>query len=141
MKNVRLAFKISAISIAILTLGLLVLCFGINMRMRAVMQDSIMQQLGNSVEMQTEMVKDYIDKAEAYLINYAQAPELLKALTDTDNASAIQELQDYTEKYAEVGDNLENIYACDWNSTVVASRVPGVIIQNQHIQQSGTGNT
>lgn len=127
MKNVRLAFKINILSIAILALGLTGLCFGINLQMRKVMQDSILQQMGDSVEMQTELVKDYVDKAEAYLINYAQAPELLRAFAAPEDEKVRRELQEYTEKYAGVGDNLENIYASAWDSTVLASRVQGVI--------------
>ncbi|MDE7297860.1 MAG: hypothetical protein K2N94_03385, partial [Lachnospiraceae bacterium] len=65
MKNVRLAFKISIILIVILALGLFGLCFGINMRMRSVMQDSIMEQMSGSVEMQTKIVEDYVNQSEA----------------------------------------------------------------------------
>ena len=97
MKNVRLAFKINILSITILALGLTGLCFGINLQMRKVMQDSILQQMGDSVEMQTELVKDYVDKAEAYLINYAQAPELLRAFAAPEDEKVRREVHEISE--------------------------------------------
>lgn len=127
MKNVRLAIKISILSISIMALGLIALCLGINTKMHGIMRDSILSHMGESVDMQTEIVEDYVDKAEAYLIDYAQAPALLEVLKNPSNPEAVQKLQAYTEKYAKVGDNLENIYASDWNSTVLASVVQGVI--------------
>ncbi|MDE6873047.1 MAG: hypothetical protein K2P87_01110 [Lachnospiraceae bacterium] len=127
MKNVRLAIKISILSISIMALGLIALCLGINTKMHGIMRDSILSHMGESVDMQTEIVEDYVDKAEAYLIDYAQAPALLEVLKNPSDPEAVQKLQAYTEKYAKVGDNLENIYASDWNSTVLASVVQGVI--------------
>ncbi|MDE7211015.1 MAG: hypothetical protein K2O03_06170 [Lachnospiraceae bacterium] len=127
MKNIKLSIKISIISISIMALGLIALCLGINTKMHGIMRDSILSHMGESVDMQTEIVKNYVDKAEAYLIDYAQAPALLEVLTNPTDEDAIQKLQTYTEKYARVGDNLENIYASDWNSTVLSSVVTSVI--------------
>ena len=86
-----------------------------------------MSQLNNSVETQAEIVRSYVDKAETYLIGYAQAPKMIETLQDTGDAGNVTQLQEYTDRYAGTGDNLENIYAADYNSTVVASHVQGVI--------------
>lgn len=127
MKNVKLAVKISLISIVILVIGLFVLWFSTNTQMTRVMENSIVQQMNHSVETQAQIVKNYVDKAESYLISYAQAPEMASVLKNTENASGVAVLQEYTDAYAETGDNLENIYASDWGSTVIASHVQGVI--------------
>lgn len=127
MKNVKLAIKISILSIIIMAVGLIALCFGINTKMHKIIRDSILSQMGESVDMQTEIVEDYVDMAETYLTDFTQAPVVLEALLDPSNENAAKKLQDYTEKYAESGKNLENIYVCDWNSTVLSSIVPTVI--------------
>lgn len=127
MKNVKLAVKIGVISIVVLLAGLLSLCIATNTQMSRVVEDSILQQLKNSVEMQAEIVRNYVDKAESYLIGYAQAPEMAGTLKNTGNAAEVKALQEYTDAYAKTGENLENIYAADYNSTVIASRVQGVI--------------
>lgn len=127
MKNIRMAVKISIISIVVLVLGLAGLWFAANQQMTKTMEASIVRQLSASVEMQAEIVRSYVDKAEAYLVGYAQAPVLTKALQKTEDGALAAELQEYTDAYAVTGDNLENIYAADYNSTVIASRVQGVI--------------
>lgn len=127
MKNIKMAAKISLISIVILVIGLVGLWFAANRQMTKVMEESIVQQLNNSVEMQAEIVRNYVDKAETYLIGYAQAPIMADVLRNTSDESGKAGLQEYTDAYAETGDNLENIYAADYNSTVIASRVQGVI--------------
>ncbi len=127
MKNIKIATKISIITIGILAVGLFGLWFVANGQMTKVMKASIMSQLNNSVETQAEIVRSYVDKAETYLIGYAQAPKMIETLQDTGDAGNVTQLQEYTERYAGTGDNLENIYAADYNSTVVASHVQGVI--------------
>lgn len=126
MKNVKLAAKISVISIIMLVIGLLGLWFVTNNQMTKVMEESILQQLSSSVEMQAEIVKNYVAEAETYLAGFAQAPEVERGLRDTGNSDAVEELQEYTDAYAEIGD-LENIYAADYGSTVISSHVQGAI--------------
>lgn len=127
MKNIKLSIKISIISISIMAFGLIALCLGINTKMQDIIRDSILSHMSESVDMQTEIVENYVDQAEAYLMDYAQAPALLEVLANPADEDAVKKLQTYTEKYAKVGDNLENIYASDWNSTVLSSVVTGVI--------------
>lgn len=127
MKNIKMAVKISLISIVILVIGLVGLWFAANREMTEVMKESIIQQLNNSVETQAEIVRNYVDKAETYLIGYAQAPIMADTLQNTADTSGTAALQEYTDAYAATGDNLENIYAADYNSTVIASYVQGVI--------------
>ena len=127
MKNIKMAVKISLISIVILVIGLVGLWFAANREMTEVMKESIIQQLNNSVETQAEIVRNYVDKAETYLIGYAQAPIMADTLQNTADTSGTAALQEYTDAYAATGDNLENIYAADYNSTVTASYVQGAI--------------
>lgn len=126
MKNVKLAAKISVISIIMLVIGLVGLWCVTNSRMSKVMEESIMQQLSNSVEMQAEIVENYVAEAETYLAGFAQAPEVETGLRDTGNSDAVEALQEYTDAYAEIGD-LENIYTADYGSTVISSHVQGAI--------------
>lgn len=127
MKNVKLAVKISIITIGILVVGLVGLWFGINQQMSKIMKQAILQQLNDSVMTQAEIVRNYVDKAETYLIGYAQAPIMQTALRSSSDAGAESELQEYTDAYAGTGDNIENIYAADYGSTVMASHVQSVI--------------
>ena len=97
MRNMKMAAKISLISIVILAIGLAGLWFAANRQMTKVMEESIIQQLNNSVETQAEIVRNYVDKAETYLIGYAQAPAMAKTLQNTADESGKAELQEYTD--------------------------------------------
>ena len=127
MKNLKLAVKISMIAIGILVIGLMGLWLGTDLQMTKIMRGAIIQQLSDSVMTQAEIVRNYVDKAEAYLIGYAQEPLMQEVFTTPGNSAGVGKLQEYTDVYAGTGDNLENIYAADYNSTVIASHVPGVI--------------
>jgi len=127
MKNMKLATKISILVTLMLVIGLSLFWFTTNSQMKAVMEDSIIQSLNDSVKTQSEIVNNYVDKAETYLIGFAQSPELADTIAKANVGSNAKVLQDYTLSYAEVGENIENIYISDWNSTVLSSCVEAVI--------------
>lgn len=127
MKNMKMAVKINLIIISILVIGFICLWFTVNRRMTEVMEQSIVRQLDNSVETQAEIVRNYVDQAAAYLIGYAQAPVMTSALSDVSDDSELMKLQEYTDAYAGVGNNLENIYVADYDSKVIASYERGPI--------------
>ena len=127
MKNIKIAIKISIFSISILIVGLFGLWLAANQQMSKMMKASIVQQLVHSVETQAEIVRAYVDTAEMYLIGYAQAPIMTETLKSPQNTQAAAKLQEYTDTYAAIRNDLENIYVADYGSTVIASHVQGVI--------------
>lgn len=127
MKNIKIAIKISIFSISILIVGLFGLWLAANQQMSKMMKASIVQQLVHSVETQAEIVRAYVDTAEMYLIGYAQAPIMTETLKSPQNTQTAAKLQEYTDTYAAIRNDLENIYVADYGSTVIASHVQGVI--------------
>lgn len=127
MKNIKIATKISMISVVILTIGLAILWLAANSRMTSVVKQSILDSLKDSVAMQAEIVREYVGEAETYLVGYAQAPKMASTLQNTGDSAAVAVLQEYTDQYASTARNLENVYAANYNSTVIASHVQGVI--------------
>lgn len=127
MKNMKLATKISFLVTIMLVVGLSLFWFTTNNQMTKVMEESIIQSLNDSVKTQSEIVNNYVDKAETYLIGFAQSPELADTIKNVNKGKNANVLQDYTLAYAAVGENIENIYISDWNSTVLSSCVTQVI--------------
>ena len=75
-----------------------------------------------SLEAKTEIIEEYVDKAEKLLIAYSKAPvvaELLKAPTD---AATVKEAQAYTENFFAGLDGWEGIYIAEWNTHVWLSK-------------------
>lgn len=86
-----------------------------------------MGEMYDAVETRSEIIEQYVQAAELYLVGYGQSPELKEALLKSDNSKVIEDAQGYTESYALVNENLENIYLADYNSTVLLSYVKAPI--------------
>ena len=127
MKNIKLATKISVLETVMLVIGLSLFWITTSTQMTGVMTESITQSLSDSAKTQAEVVENYVDKAETYLIGFAQSPGLADTIAKVNTGNNAQTLQQYTLDYAKVGENIENIYISDWNSTVLSSCVEAVI--------------
>ncbi len=127
MKNFKLATKITAITILILVIGLVAVWSLADYETTSAMKSSVISKLDDSVESRYEIVNSFVEMAEAYLVGYSQAPELTEFFLDMENEGKMNKLQAYTEAYAKVNENLENIYAASVESVVKASVVKPVI--------------
>lgn len=127
MKNLKLTTKITAITLLILAIGLVAVWGLAEVETTSAMKESVISKLDDSVESRYEIVNSFVEMAEAYLVGYSQAPELTEFFLDMGNADKLNKLQAYTEAYAKVNENLENIYAASVESVVEASVVKPVI--------------
>ena len=127
MKNFKLATKITAITLLILAIGLVAVWGLTEVETTSAMKESVVSKLDDSVESRYEIVNSFVEMAEAYLVGYSQAPELTEFFLDMGNQEKLNKLQAYTESYAAVNENLENIYAASVESVVKASVVKPVI--------------
>jgi len=127
MKNFKLATKITAITILILAIGLVAVWGLAEVETTSAMKESVVSKLDDSVESRYEIINSFVEMAEAYLVGYSQAPELTEFFLDMENVEKANKLQAYTESYAAVNENLENIYAASVESVVKASVVKPVI--------------
>lgn len=127
MKNFKLVTKITAITILILAIGLVAVLGLTEVETTSAMKKSVISKLDDSVESRYEIVNSFVEMAEAYLVGYSQATELTEFFLDMGNEEKANRLQAYTESYAKVNENLENIYAASVESVVKASVVKPVI--------------
>ena len=127
MKNFKLTTKITAITLLILVIGLGTVWGLAEYETTSAMKQSVISKLDDSVESRYEIVNSFVEMAEAYLVGYSQAPELTEFFLDMESEEKLNKLQAYTESYAKVNENLENIYAASVESVVKASVVKPVI--------------
>jgi len=127
MKNLKLATKITAITLLILAIGLVAVWGLAEVKTTSAMKESVISKLDDSVESRYEIVNSFVEMAEAYLVGYSQAPELTEFFLDMESEEKMNKLQAYTEAYAKVNENLENIYAASVESVVKSSVVKPVI--------------
>ena len=127
MKNVKLATKISIFVIPILALGLILLWRIVDTNVSSVMEEQVLQEMNDAAKTRSEIVEQYVQAAESYLLGFGQALELKEVLNKPNNTSIVSEAQGYTESYGGVNPNMENIYLADYNSVVLTSVVKGPI--------------
>lgn len=127
MKKKTIATKIAIIALILLTVGLISICGLAEYETTSAMKKTVFSKLDDSVESRYEIVNSFVEMAEAYLVGYSQAPELTEFFLDMESEEKVNKLQAYTEAYAKVNENLENIYAASVESVVKASVVKPVI--------------
>ena len=127
MKNIKLATKISIIVISILTSGLVVLWKSTDLKVSSIMKDQIMDEMDDALKTRGKIIEQYVQEAESYLIAFGQSLELKEALKNPNDPAVIANAQSYTESYAQVNKNLENVYLGDYNTKVLTSFVKGPI--------------
>lgn len=127
MKNVKLATKISIFVIPILALGLILLWRIVDTNVSSVMEEQVLQEMNDAAKTRSEIVEQYVQAAESYLLGFGQSLELKEVLNKPYNTSIVSEAQGYTESYGGVNPNMENIYLADYNSVVLTSVVKGPI--------------
>ncbi len=127
MKNIKLATKISIIVISILTIGLVVMWKSTNLKVSSIMKDQIMDEMDDALKTRGKIIEQYVQEAESYLIAFGQSLELKEALKNPNDPAVIANAQSYTESYAQVNKNLENVYLGDYNTKVLTSFVKGPI--------------
>lgn len=130
MKNIKLAAKISIIVIAILTVGLIVLWMVTNTRVSSLMREQVLEEMNDALSTRSEIVEQYVQASESYLIGFGQSLALKEALRRPNDAGVIDAAQSYTESYALVNPNMENVYLADYDSLVLTSYVKGPIGRN-----------
>ena len=127
MKNIKLATKISIIVISILTIGLVVLWKSTDLKVSSIMKDQIMDEMDDALKTRGKIIEQYVQEAESDLIAFGQSLELKEALKNPNDPAVIANAQSYTESYAQVNKNLENVYLGDYNTKVLTSFVKGPI--------------
>ena len=95
--------------------------------MSSIMKDQIMDEMDDALKTRGKIIEQYVQEAESYLIAFGQSLELKEALKNPNDPAVIANAQSYTESYAQVNKNLENVYLGDYNTKVLTSFVKGPI--------------
>ena len=92
-------------------------------------RNSIKDNLEIIVQERSQIIKNYVNETENTLTAYSRAGEVLDIMQNPDDPEAVAAAQAYTEKFSADVDNLEGLYASEWNTHVLAhtnSKVVGI---------------
>jgi len=90
-------------------------------------KDTITDNLETIVEERSQIIKNYVKETEGTLTAYSRAGEIYNILQNPNDADVVAKAQKYTETFSADIDNLEGLYASEWNTHVIAHTNPQVV--------------
>ena len=120
----------TAITATILLVNLvciLLLYLVANTTMTTMMKKSEMENLHASLNVQTEIIQEYIRHQEDMLSTYSDAEIVRDFLKNPDDEELRATAQAYTERYYSRLENWEGLYIGEWNTHVIAHSNPETV--------------
>lgn len=74
-----------------------------------------------------QIIKNYVNETGKTLTAYSRAGEILAIMEDPEDADAVTAAQRYTETFSADVENLEGLYASEWNTHVLTHTNPNVV--------------
>ena len=152
MKNKRLSTQITLAIIPVITVCIFLLYITANRSMTSMMKQSEIKNLRASLNVETNIIEEYIHHQEDLLIAYSNASVVIDLLKDPSNEQRRILAQEYTEKYYEGLNNWEGLYIGEWDTHIIAHSNPDIVgiytregeylqeLQNAMISRNGLYN-
>lgn len=90
-------------------------------------KESAINSMTTIVQERSQIIRNYVDKAESTLASYSRAGEILAVMQNPEDPKITAAAQEYTEKFSSDIDNLEGLYASEWNTHVLAHTNANVV--------------
>ena len=127
MKNRRLSTIITIIVLIVNTICISLLYLVANRNMTAIMKQSEMENLKETLNVHTNIIEEYIYHQEDMLNIFSDVDVVRAFLKDPENEEKKRQAQEYTEKYYAGLDNWEGLYIGEWDTHVIAHSDPNII--------------
>ena len=90
-------------------------------------KETVVNNMEAITQERAQIVLNYVKETEGILTAYSRAGEITALLQNPTNEQATIAAQKYTEKFSADVDNLEGLYASEWNTHVLAHTNAGVV--------------
>ena len=127
MKNRKMSTAITATILLVNLVCILLLYLVANTTMTTMMKKSEMENLHASLNVQTEIIQEYIRHQEDMLSTYSDAEIVRDFLKNPDDEELRATAQAYTERYYSRLENWEGLYIGEWNTHVIAHSNPETV--------------
>lgn len=117
-RKMSTVIAIGAIIIAVVCLGILYIIS--SQSTTKAMEQAAVNNMKTAMNLQTGIIRQFVDESERYLKEYATAHELQDLLKHPDDPEKAKIAQEYTERYTKELNGWEGIYTSNWNTTVMA---------------------
>lgn len=152
MKNQKMSTIITIGILLVNTIGIYLLYLVASRSLTVTMRSTAMENLHDTLNVQTQIIEEYVGHQEDLLINFSNAMEVKEFLKDPENVQKQKVAQKYTEEYYGRLENWEGLYIGEWNTHVIAHSNPQIVgmvtregeplkqLQNEMIDRNGLYN-
>ena len=119
-KRIRVSTLITVLAIALTVVAMASVYGFVRTRMDKIIHESTTNSMETMVmEKATIVEKDILD-AERYLTAYSRSSDVINLLKNPEDADAVANAQEYTERFSRDKLNLEGIYSSTWQTQILA---------------------
>ena len=126
-KKVKVSWLITAVLLVVQTITLVVVYAFVNGAITKSIHSSTVASMKTMVEERSLIIENYVRETERYLTAYSRAGEIKELMKNPTDAAAVKAAQAYTELYSGDMENLEGIYASEWDTHVLAHTNAAVV--------------
>ena len=127
MKDRRMSTVITAVVSLVTAACILLLFLTASQNAMMTMRQTALENMHTSLDAKTQVIQEYVDKAEKLLVAYSNAPAVENILLDPEDEDNVKAVQEYTEHFFENLDGWEGIYTAEWDTHVLAHSNPAVV--------------
>lgn len=118
-KNIKVSYLITALILTLQIVVLAILYFFVSGQLTSNIRNNTISSMQTIVTERSQLIENYINQVESTLTAYSRAGEIAQLQKNPTSEAAFKAAQAYTEKFSADIENLEGIYASEWDTHVL----------------------
>lgn len=118
-KNIKVSYLITALILTLQIVVLAILYFFVSGQLTNNIRNNTISSMQTIVTERSQLIENYINQVESTLTAYSRAGEIAQLQKNPTSEAAFKAAQAYTEKFSADIENLEGIYASEWDTHVL----------------------
>ncbi len=123
----KVAYRITGAMMAAQIIVFAVLYLFVGNTITKNIREKTIESMQTIVDERSQIIENYVRETESYLTAYSRAGEIGTLFLNPTDENAVAAAQKYTEVYSGDIENLEGIYASEWNTHVLAHTNAAVV--------------
>ena len=126
-RQVKISWLITAVLLVVQTITLVIVYAFVNGAITKSIHANTIASMQTIAEERSLIIENYVRETERYLTAYSRAGEIKELMKNPTDEATVKAAQAYTELYSGDMENLEGIYASEWDTHVLAHTNAAVV--------------
>lgn len=118
-RSIKVSYLITALILTLQIVVLAILYFFVSGQLTSNIRNNTISSMQTIVTERSQLIENYINQVESTLTAYSRAGEIAQLQKNPTSEAAFKAAQAYTEKFSADIENLEGIYASEWDTHVL----------------------